>query len=175
MRAFFVVFLTAICFSSLALAQEEAPVAEPAEAAENAAENEKKEAAENEAEPEEILTQKEKDILRKQQQVAKERSEATSRFTRKAIERAEEREKKELERQQEREKRASRFQQQAMEEEARKVAEEKGLIAADPSEKSRFTLKAEQRAAERARKEQEKLDRKNRRRLNRRQATAWSD
>lgn len=164
MRAFLVVFLMAICFSSLALAQVEAPVSEQASAV-----------AENEAEPEEILTQKEQDRLRKQERIAKERSEVTSRFTRKAIERAEEREKRELERQQEREERASRFQKEAMEEEAQKVAEQKGLIEADVSDKSRFTLKAEQRAAERARKEQEKLDRKNRRRLNRRQATAWSD
>lgn len=115
------------------------------------------------AAPEEILTRKERERLEKQQRVAAERAQVTSRFKRKAIERAEEREKRQLELQKEREEKASRFQKAAMEEDARKVAEEKGLIEKSTEGKSRFTLKAEQRAAERARKEQEKLDRRNRR------------
>ena len=132
-------------------------------------ENPEKTAAvqETPAEEEEILTRKERDRLEKQRRVALEREQATSRFTRKAIERAEERERRQLERQKEREENASRFQREAMEEEARKVAEQKGLVEKSNEGKSRFTLKAERRAAERARKEQEKLERINRRRAGR--------
>ena len=110
-----------------------------------------------------ILNRKEREQLQKQQLIAKERAEENNRFKRKAMERAAERERQLQEQQKIREQNASRFQRAAMEEDARKVAEQKGLID-NSSEKSRFTLKAEQKAQERAEKERQKLERINRRR-----------
>lgn len=110
-----------------------------------------------------ILNRKEREQLQKQQLIAKERAEENNRFKRKAMERAAERERQLQEQQKIREQNASRFQRAAMEEDARKVAEQKGLID-NASEKSRFTLKAEQKAQERAEKERQKLERINRRR-----------
>lgn len=110
-----------------------------------------------------ILNRKEREQLQKQQMIAKERAEESNRFKRKAMERAAERERQLQEQQKIREQNASRFQRAAMEEDAKKVAEQKGLINA-PAEKSRFSLKAEQRAQERAEKERQKLERINSRR-----------
>lgn len=115
--------------------------------------------------PDDTLTLKELERKNKLELIAKERSEETGRFSRKAIERAKARERRELEKQYKRAEKASRFQKEALKKETQKAVEQKNLTAS--AEKSRFAKKAEERAAKRAQKEQKKLDRKrNRSRYN---------
>lgn len=113
---------------------------------------------------EQMLTVKEQKRLAKDQIYEEQRNNATTRFRKKAIERAEERAQKEQEKLEERQERASRFQKEAVEDEIQAVQKQKENAVVQQENLSRFQKKAQQRADERARKAQERIERRKSRR-----------
>lgn len=107
-------------------------------------------------------TRKEIRKLKKMEAIEKERSNVDSPIKRKAIERAEEREKRKEEILREKAESASRFQKVAKERQLEREEKKIEVQRERDNKDSRFAEKARQRAAERDRKKQERIDRKNR-------------
>ena len=104
-----------------------------------------------------LMSNKERRLMERRQEIAEERARETSRFKKKAIANTEAREEKYEEIMKRKQEKASRFQKAAMEEAERE--KEEAIKKAQESSESRFTEKAKKRAEERARKREEKQKR----------------
>ncbi len=113
---------------------------------------------------EQILTAKEQKRLAKEQAFEEQKNSADTRFRKKAIERAEERARKEQQKLEERQEKSSRFQKKAIEKDIRAVQEQKDEAVVEKENLTRFQKKAQERADKRARKIQEKIERRKSRR-----------
>lgn len=113
---------------------------------------------------EQILTAKEQKRLAKEQAFEEQKNNAETRFRKKAIERAEERARKKQQKLEERQERASRFQKKAVEEDIQAVQEQKENAIVEKENLTRFQKKAQERADRRARKIQERIERRKSRR-----------
>ena len=150
-------------WSGIAAAQEGRVATAPESQSESAVKTES-------ATPQKYLTRKQRERQRKLEAVAEERENATGRFKKKAIERAEAREKQMEDYLQEREDRASRFQKEAEAADEKKTTEIEQEEAAELKNASRFRRKAIAQAEERALKDKEKLERVQRRKKGRGQS-----
>lgn len=125
--------------------------------------NEAKPQATAGGEPGSFMTKGERQRLKKQAEIAEERSEETSPIKQKAIEKAREREERQKELQKQKEEASTSFRKKALERAEERAKEDKKKLEEIENRKSRFSELAKKRAEERARKAQEKLERRNRR------------